>query len=135
MASHIRSIGPVLLWRFVFLKSLKKISSRSKSLRTKKHPKPSHALNLKRCRLHPHLYSRRFRNRASTIREPNQNRTPTVWEVSLMNNRTLNQTNRRSTPMNYKLTALTPLLVGDGRELSPIDYMVWKDQVNVLDQP
>jgi CRISPR-associated protein Csm5 len=25
-------------------------------------------------------------------------------------------------------------LVGDGRELSPIDYMVWKDQVNVLDQ-
>lgn len=36
--------------------------------------------------------------------------------------------------MNYKLTALTPLLVGDGRELSPIDYMVWKDQVNVLDQ-
>ncbi len=37
--------------------------------------------------------------------------------------------------MNYKLTVLTPLLVGDGRELSPIDYMVWKDQVNVLDQP
>ena len=37
--------------------------------------------------------------------------------------------------MNYKVTALTPLLVGDGRELSPIDYMVWKDQVNVLDQP
>lgn len=36
--------------------------------------------------------------------------------------------------MNYKFTALTPLLVGDGRELSPIDYMVWKDQVNVLDQ-
>src|SRR5246127_2724296 len=36
--------------------------------------------------------------------------------------------------MEYKLTALTPLLVGDGRELSPIDYMVWKDQVNVLDQ-
>lgn len=36
--------------------------------------------------------------------------------------------------MNYKLTAMTPLLVGDGRELSPIDYMVWKDQVNVLDQ-
>jgi len=24
--------------------------------------------------------------------------------------------------------------VGDGRRLSPIDYMVWKDQVNVLDQ-
>ena len=37
--------------------------------------------------------------------------------------------------MNYNLTVLTPLLVGDGRELSPIDYMVWKDQVNVLDQP
>jgi CRISPR-associated protein Csm5 len=36
--------------------------------------------------------------------------------------------------MKYKLTALTPMLVGDGRELSPIDYMVWKDQVNVLDQ-
>ncbi|MBV9612979.1 MAG: type III-A CRISPR-associated RAMP protein Csm5 [Acidobacteriaceae bacterium] len=36
--------------------------------------------------------------------------------------------------MKYRLTALTPLLVGDGRELSPIDYMVWKDQVNVLDQ-
>ncbi|HUS07734.1 MAG TPA: type III-A CRISPR-associated RAMP protein Csm5 [Bryobacteraceae bacterium] len=37
--------------------------------------------------------------------------------------------------MNYRLTALTPLLVGDGQKLSPIDYMVWKDQVNVLDQP
>ncbi len=37
--------------------------------------------------------------------------------------------------MNYKVTVLTPLLVGDGRALSPIDYMVWKDQVNVLDQP
>ncbi len=36
--------------------------------------------------------------------------------------------------MNYRLTALTPLLVGDGQKLSPIDYMVWKDQVNVLDQ-
>lgn len=36
--------------------------------------------------------------------------------------------------MLYKVTALTPLLVGDGRELSPIDYMVWKDQINVLDQ-
>ena len=34
----------------------------------------------------------------------------------------------------YRLTCLTPLLVGDGRKLSPIDYMVWKDQVNVLDQ-
>lgn len=37
--------------------------------------------------------------------------------------------------MKYKATALTPLLVGDGQELAPIDYMVWKDQVNVLDQP
>jgi CRISPR-associated protein Csm5 len=36
--------------------------------------------------------------------------------------------------MKYKVTALTPLLVGDGQQLSPIDYMVWKDQVNVLDQ-
>jgi CRISPR-associated protein Csm5 len=34
----------------------------------------------------------------------------------------------------YKLTALTPVLVGDGQRLSPIDYMVWRDQVNVLDQ-
>jgi len=34
----------------------------------------------------------------------------------------------------YRLTALTPLLVGDGNQLSPIDYMVWKDQVSVLDQ-
>jgi CRISPR-associated protein Csm5 len=36
--------------------------------------------------------------------------------------------------MKYRLTSLTPLLVGDGHRLSPIDYMVWKDQVNVLDQ-
>jgi len=36
--------------------------------------------------------------------------------------------------MKYRVTCLTPLLVGDGRKLSPIDYMVWKDQVNVLDQ-
>lgn len=35
---------------------------------------------------------------------------------------------------NYRLTVLTPLLVGDGQKLAPIDYMVWKDQVNVLDQ-
>ncbi len=34
----------------------------------------------------------------------------------------------------YRITALTPLLIGDGQRLSPIDYMVWKDQVNVLDQ-
>lgn len=36
--------------------------------------------------------------------------------------------------MRYRLTALTPLLVGDGQKLAPIDYMVWKDQINVLDQ-
>ena len=34
----------------------------------------------------------------------------------------------------YKVTCLTPTLVGDGYKLSPIDYMVWRDQVNVLDQ-
>jgi CRISPR-associated protein Csm5 len=36
--------------------------------------------------------------------------------------------------MNYQVTCLTPTLVGDGHKLSPIDYMVWKDQVNILDQ-
>ncbi len=36
--------------------------------------------------------------------------------------------------MRYRVTCLTPVLVGDGRRLSPIDYMVWKDQINVLDQ-
>lgn len=36
--------------------------------------------------------------------------------------------------MNYRVTCLTPTLVGDGQRLSPIDYMVWKDHVNVLDQ-
>jgi CRISPR-associated protein Csm5 len=36
--------------------------------------------------------------------------------------------------MKYRVTALTPLLAGDGRQLAPIDYIVWKDQVNVLDQ-
>jgi len=34
----------------------------------------------------------------------------------------------------YRVTCLTPTLVGDGYRLSPIDYMVWRDQVNVLDQ-
>jgi CRISPR-associated protein Csm5 len=34
----------------------------------------------------------------------------------------------------YRLTCLTPLLAGDGQKLAAIDYMVWKDQVNVLDQ-
>jgi CRISPR-associated protein Csm5 len=37
--------------------------------------------------------------------------------------------------MQYRATVLTPTLVGDGNKLSPIDYMVWRDQVNVLDQP
>jgi CRISPR-associated protein Csm5 len=36
--------------------------------------------------------------------------------------------------MRYLVECLTPVLVGDGDSLSPIDYMVWKDQVNVLDQ-
>jgi CRISPR-associated protein Csm5 len=36
--------------------------------------------------------------------------------------------------MKYRVTILTPTLVGDGNRLSPIDYMVWRDQVNVLDQ-
>ena len=36
--------------------------------------------------------------------------------------------------MRYRLTCLTPLLVGDGRKLGPIGHMVWKDHVNVLDQ-
>jgi CRISPR-associated protein Csm5 len=36
--------------------------------------------------------------------------------------------------MKYRVTCLTPTLVGDGQKLAPIDYMVWKDHVNVLDQ-
>ncbi|MCC6363649.1 MAG: type III-A CRISPR-associated RAMP protein Csm5 [Bryobacterales bacterium] len=36
--------------------------------------------------------------------------------------------------MKYRVSCLTPTLVGDGQKLSPIDYMVWKDHVNVLDQ-
>src|SRR5215469_15947728 len=36
--------------------------------------------------------------------------------------------------MKYKITCLTPTLIGDGQRLAPIDYMVWKDHVNVLDQ-
>ncbi len=36
--------------------------------------------------------------------------------------------------MTYRLTSLTPLLVGDGFHLAPVDYMVWKNQVNVLAQ-
>jgi len=34
----------------------------------------------------------------------------------------------------YRVMCLTPTLVGDGQKLAPIDYMVWKDHVNVLDQ-
>ncbi len=37
--------------------------------------------------------------------------------------------------MRYRLTCLTPVLVGNGQKLSPVDYMVWRNQVNVLDQP
>jgi CRISPR-associated protein Csm5 len=36
--------------------------------------------------------------------------------------------------MNYRVTCLSPTLVGDGQKLAPIDYMVWKEHVNVLDQ-
>lgn len=36
--------------------------------------------------------------------------------------------------MKYRVTCLTPTLVGDGQRLSPIDYMVWRDHINVLDQ-
>lgn len=36
--------------------------------------------------------------------------------------------------MKYRVICLTPTLVGDGARLSAVDYMVWKDQVNVLDQ-
>ena len=36
--------------------------------------------------------------------------------------------------MKYRVTCLTPTLIGDGQKLAPIDYMVWKDHVNVLDQ-
>lgn len=36
--------------------------------------------------------------------------------------------------MKYRVTCLSPTLVGDGQKLSPIDYMVWRDHINVLDQ-
>lgn len=36
--------------------------------------------------------------------------------------------------MRYRITCLTPTLIGDGQRLAPIDYMVWKEHVNVLDQ-
>src|SRR6202789_4597737 len=41
----------------------------------------------------------------------------------------------RGRSMKYQVTVLTPTLVGNGDKLAPIDYMVWRDQVNVLDQP
>ena len=41
----------------------------------------------------------------------------------------------RGGSVKYRVTVLTPTLVGNGDKLSPIDYMVWRDQVNVLDQP
>lgn len=34
----------------------------------------------------------------------------------------------------YRFTCLSPVLAGSGNHLAPIDYMVWRDQVNVLDQ-
>lgn len=34
----------------------------------------------------------------------------------------------------FRVTCLTPTLAGDGQKLAPIDYMVWRDHVNVLDQ-
>jgi len=34
----------------------------------------------------------------------------------------------------FRFTCLTPVLAGDGGRLAPVDYMVWKDQVNILDQ-
>jgi CRISPR-associated protein Csm5 len=36
--------------------------------------------------------------------------------------------------MKYSVTCLSPSLVGDGQKLAPIDYMVWKEHVNVLSQ-
>ena len=36
--------------------------------------------------------------------------------------------------MRYRLTCVTPVLVGDGAKLAAIDYMVWKDHVSVLNQ-
>ncbi len=36
--------------------------------------------------------------------------------------------------MSYRLTCLTPVLIGDGGHLAAVDYMVWKNQVNVLAQ-
>jgi len=40
----------------------------------------------------------------------------------------------RGGSVKYRVTVLTPTLVGNGRKTFAIDYMVWRDQVNVLDQ-
>ncbi len=34
----------------------------------------------------------------------------------------------------YRLTVLSPMLAGSGELLTPIDYMVWQNEVRVLDQ-
>lgn len=34
----------------------------------------------------------------------------------------------------YRVTVLTPLLAGSGEQWTPIDYMVWQNEVRVLDQ-
>lgn len=34
----------------------------------------------------------------------------------------------------YRLTALSPVLAGSGELLTPIDYMVWQNEIRVLDQ-
>jgi len=33
-----------------------------------------------------------------------------------------------------RFTVITPTLAGSGEELTPIDYMVWQNEVRVLDQ-
>lgn len=34
----------------------------------------------------------------------------------------------------FRVTVLSPLLAGSGEQLTPIDYMVWQNEVRVLDQ-
>ncbi len=34
----------------------------------------------------------------------------------------------------FQVTAITPTLAGSGEELTPIDYMVWQNEIRVLDQ-
>lgn len=38
------------------------------------------------------------------------------------------------TARRFRLTVITPALAGSGEELTPIDYMVWQNEVRVLDQ-